>query len=568
MFDTFSLPFVQDALWVLLPLSVAGGVLGTWIVLRGLAFYSHAVGTAAFPGLVLADGLGFAAPLGALGAAAVLAGGVWIVTRGRRTAPDSATAIVLVGCLALGVILASDVFHSGSNIETLLFGSLLVVDGADIRLAVAVALLTLLLTVALGPRWLARGFDPDNARALGAGGRLLDGALLGAVALAAVAALSVVGALLATALLVVPAATTRLWFHRLLPWQIATVVLTALEGVAGVWLSVETDAPPGATIAVLAGGVFVLSAAARIAPRPAALSAGALALVALMAGCGSGGAASGGKLDVVATTTQVADFTRAVGGDNVTVKQLLRPNTDPHDFEPRPSDVKALSYAKAIFANGLGLDTWIGRIDKQSGSDAPVADLSKSIVARRPGDPHWFQDPVNVEAAVKTIRDQLSAADPAHERDYQRNAQDYLRKIEALNTGIRRCMAAVPTSQRKLVTDHDAFGYFASRYGVQVIGAVIPSQTTQAQPSARDTADLARTIERENVKAIFPEESLNADVAKALAGQTGVTAQYSLYGDTLGPAGSPGATYTGMMQANADSMVRGFTGGKRRCEPE
>src|SRR5215208_6971986 len=281
MFDTFSLPFVQDALWVLLPLSIAGGVLGTWIVLRGLAFYSHAVGTAAFPGLVLADGLGFAAPLGALGAAGVLGAGVWLLTRGRRTAPDSATAIVLVGCLAAGVILASDVFESGSNIETLLFGSLLVVDDGDIALALAVAAGTLVLTVVLGPRWLARGFDPDHASALGAGARLLDAVLLAAVALAAVAALSVVGALLATALLVVPAATTRLWFHRLLPWQTATVVLTALEGVAGVWLSVETDAPPGATIAVLAGGVFALSAVARVVPKPAALSAGAVLLTAL-----------------------------------------------------------------------------------------------------------------------------------------------------------------------------------------------------------------------------------------------------------------------------------------------
>ena len=564
MFDTFSLPFVQDALWVLLPLSVAGGVLGTWIVLRGLAFYSHAVGTAAFPGLVLADGLGFAAPLGALGAAGVLAGGVWLVTRGRRTAPDSATAIVLVGCLALGVILASDVFESGSNIETLLFGSLLVVDGGDIRLAIAVALLTLLLTLALGPRWLARGFDPDNARSLGAGGRLQDAALLAAVALAAVAALSVVGALLATALLVVPAATTRLWFHRLLPWQVATVVLTALEGVAGVWLSVETDAPPGATIAVLAGGVFVLSAAARVVPRPAALTAGALAALALLAGCGSSSSADG-KLQVVATTTHVADFARAVGGDDVSVDQLLKPNADPHDFEPRPSDVKSLSGAKVVVANGLGLDAWIGDVAKKSGTDAPIADLSERIPVRRPGDPHWFQDPINVEDAVKKIRDRLTEADPSHERDYARNTLEYIKRLETLNTGIERCMSAVPASERKLVTDHDAFGYFAARYDIQVIGAVIPSQTTQAQPSARDTAELARTIEREDVQAIFPEESLNADVAKALAKQTGVTAQYSLYGDTLGPAGSPGATYLGMMEANADAMVRGFTGGERRC---
>jgi ABC-type Zn uptake system ZnuABC Zn-binding protein ZnuA len=124
----------------------------------------------------------------------------------------------------------------------------------------------------------------------------------------------------------------------------------------------------------------------------------------------------------------------------------------------------------------------------------------------------------------------------------------------------------VPAAERKLVTDHDAFGYFTERYGITVVGAVIPSQTTQAQPSAGDTADLARTIEREGVKAIFPEESLNPDVAEALADQTGITAQYHLYGDTLGPGDSRGGSYLGMEQANADAMVRGFSGGERGCE--
>ena len=269
MLDTFSLPFVQTALWEVLLLAVAGGLLGTWILLRGLAFYSHAVGTAAFPGLVLADGLGFAAPLGALGAAAVLAGGVALLTRSPRSSNDSATAVVLVGCLALGVVLASDVFHSGSNVETLLFGSLLAIDNSDIAFAAVAAGLTVAVSLALGPRWLARGFDPESARALRVGGGALDAVLLALVALVVVAALAAVGALLATALLVVPAATTRLWIHRLGAWQLATVLLAAVEGVAGVWLSVETNAPPGATIAVLAGGTFAVSAIARVSIRPA-----------------------------------------------------------------------------------------------------------------------------------------------------------------------------------------------------------------------------------------------------------------------------------------------------------
>src|SRR5262249_26208182 len=120
-------------------------------------------------------------------------------------------------------------------------------------------------------------------------------------------------------------------------------------------------------------------------------------------------------------------------------------------------------------------------------------------------------------------------------------------------------------AERKLVTDHDAFGYFARRYGIDVIGAVIPSQTTQAQPSAKDVGELIELIEREGVKAVFPESSLSAKVADAIASQTGASADYTLYGDTLGPEGSPGATYLGMEAANADAMVRGFTGGERGC---
>jgi ABC-type Zn uptake system ZnuABC Zn-binding protein ZnuA len=123
----------------------------------------------------------------------------------------------------------------------------------------------------------------------------------------------------------------------------------------------------------------------------------------------------------------------------------------------------------------------------------------------------------------------------------------------------------VPASERKLVTDHDAFGYFAARYGVTVIGAVIPSQATQGQPSAGATAKLAALVKREHVKAIFPESSVNPKLAQALARETGASAGYTLYGDTLGPAGSSGATYLSMERANADAMARGFSGGKVNC---
>jgi ABC-type Zn uptake system ZnuABC Zn-binding protein ZnuA/ABC-type Mn2+/Zn2+ transport system permease subunit len=580
LLEPFQLPFVQRGLVEVLILAVPAGLLGAWIVLRGLAFFSHAVGTAAFPGLVLADGLGFAAPLGAFGAALAFTAGNAALGRGRDRGRDSVVALVLVGCLAAGVILASDVFGSGANVETLLFGSLLLVDGGDIVLAAVAAAATIVATALVGGRWLAQGFDP-GVTVKGWEGRLLDAALLGLIALASTAALSVVGALLVSALFVVPAATVRLCTRRMWSWQLASVALVAVEGAVGLWLSVKTDAPPGATIACVAGAAFAIVALARALarlPRAAVgVAAATVALTLLAAGCGSSGFGSGGQLQVVATTTQIDDWVREVGGGAVAVDQILQPNTDPHEYEPRPSDVAGAADAKLVFANGDNLDKWIGQIVADGGSDAAVVDLGASVPERLPGessgaeasryDPHWWHDPRNAEAAVREIERRLAAADPAHRGEFERNARAYLASLRELDAGIARCIGSVPVAKRKLVTDHDAFGYFARRYGIDVVGAVIPSQTTQAQPSAKDLSALIGLIERENVQAVFPESSLSAKVADAIARQTGASADHTLYGDTLGPEGSDGATYLGMEAANADSMVRGFSGGRHGCQP-
>jgi ABC-type Zn uptake system ZnuABC Zn-binding protein ZnuA/ABC-type Mn2+/Zn2+ transport system permease subunit len=575
--EPFQLPFVQRGVVEIVILAVPAGLLGTWIVLRGLAFFAHAVGTAAFPGLVLADGLGFAAPLGAFGAAVAFSLGTTLLGRREEEEGDSTVAIVLVACLAGGVILASDVFGSGANVETLLFGSLLLVDGGDVALAAVAAAATLVASLLLGHRWLAAGFDP--AASASQRDRALDLALLCLVALSVTAALSVVGALLVAALFVVPALTARLFVQRMRPWQFASIVLVAVEGTAGLWLSVKTDAPPGGAIAVVSGVTFAVVAGARAAsssPRAPLLAAVALAVVALIvAGCAGGSSAKPGQVEVVATTTQIGDFVRNVGNGAVAVDQILQPNTDPHAYEPRPSDVVATAEAKLVFVNGDELDGWMEKVVDDSGSSARVVDLGAALPDRLPGassgaeasryDPHWWHDPRNAEAAVEEIERRLAAADPVNRHRFERNAAAYLRRLRALDAGIAHCLGSTPPSRRKLVTDHDAFGYFAHRYGIDVVGAVIPSQTTEGQPSAKDLRELVETIEREHVRAVFPESSVSAAVAEQIAGQTGASAEYTLYGDTLGPSGTSASTYVGMERANAEAMARGFTGGRRGC---
>jgi ABC-type Zn uptake system ZnuABC Zn-binding protein ZnuA/ABC-type Mn2+/Zn2+ transport system permease subunit len=574
----FTLPFVQRGVLEVLLLAVGAGLVGTWIVLRGLAFYSHAVATATFPGLVLAEGLGFAPFLGALGVAVLFALALGAQAGRRSPDYDTVTALVLVGALAGGILLASDVFLSGGEVESLLFGSLLLIDGGDLVIAAGAAVVAIAATAVLGARWTAIGFDPGATRDAGLPAARLDLALLLLIALSAVACLSAVGALLATALLVVPAATTRPWARSLARWRIATVGLAAVEGVAGVWLSAQTNAPPGATIAVLSGAVFALAVIVHLLgpklARPVALASALLLAALAVSGCATTSTGDG-RPQVVATTTQLGDIVRNVGGSAVDVHQILRPNVDPHEFEPRPSDVRETAGADVVFTSGQNLDRWMKDVIDQGGGDPRVVDLGAALPDRVPGeargaeasryDPHWWHDPFNVIAAVDAIEAALTRADPGHRAGFARRADAYRRKLRLLDVGIRRCMAAVPPNERKLVTDHDAFNYFARRYGIRVVGAVIPSQTTQAQPSAGELAALARVIRRERVKAIFPEQSVNQRTARAIADQTGASARYELYGDTLGPDGSRGHTYLGMEEANADAMARGFTGGRRGC---
>jgi ABC-type Mn2+/Zn2+ transport system permease subunit len=262
MFEAFEAPFMQRALLESLLLAALAGVLGSWIVLRRLAFFTHGVGTAAFPGLVVAAPAGVAPQLTALAAALAYAGGVEGLRR-RRVATDAATGLVLVGALALGVVLASDVYETGAGVDRLLFGSLIGVSDRDLWLTAGVAAAAVLLEAVARRSWLAQGFDPSTARALGVRPTRADALLLVAVTAAAVVALDAVGALLVTAVLVIPAATVRLVAPSVGALQAGTAVLAAVEGVAGLWLAYELNVGPGPATAVLGGAVFALVAAVR-----------------------------------------------------------------------------------------------------------------------------------------------------------------------------------------------------------------------------------------------------------------------------------------------------------------
>ena len=289
----------------------------------------------------------------------------------------------------------------------------------------------------------------------------------------------------------------------------------------------------------------------------------AAACAVLLTACGSGGGEDGRPV-VVATTTQAADLVRLVAGDDARVRGVLAPNSDPHDYEVRPGDVKALARARLVVRSGGDLDGWLGGAIDSAGADAPVLDLIE-VAGAEGDDPHWWQDPLRAERAVQAIGAALGKADPAQAGMYAANARRAVRRLRALDAAVRDCLAQIPPAERVLVTTHDALGYYARRYGLRVVGTVIPSLSTQAQASSGDLAELVDTIRRERVRAIFAESSVNASVEDAIAQETGARVGRPLWADSLGPAGSSGATYEGSVRANTSAIVEGLSGGAKTC---
>lgn len=269
-FDAFQLPFMQRAALEIVLLAPLAGLLGAQIVLRHLAFYTHGVGTATFPGLVVAGPAG-APPLLCAAAVALLFGiGLDRLSRSARLAFDAATALLLVAMLAIGVVLASDVFDSGAQVDQLLFGSLLAIGDDELLVTAMVLAITIVASTRYRRSWVAGGFESASSRALGLPVARADWALIGLIAIAVVAALDAIGALLVGAILVIPAATARLLAPSVRSLEVAAAAIALVEGFAGLVIAYELDVPPGATIATLGGIVFVATALwTRVGPRAA-----------------------------------------------------------------------------------------------------------------------------------------------------------------------------------------------------------------------------------------------------------------------------------------------------------
>jgi ABC-type Mn2+/Zn2+ transport system permease subunit len=259
-FSALQLPFMQRATLEIVLLAPLAGLLGAQIVLRQLAFYTHGVGTATFPGLVVAGPAGLSPMLCAAAVAVAFGIGLDQLSRRARLAFDAATALLLVALLAIGIVLASDVYDSGSSVDQLLFGSLLGIGTDELAMTAIVLVVAIVAAARFRRAWLAGGFEAASGRALGLPVAIADLALVALIAIAVVASLDAIGALLVGAILVIPAATARLFATSVRALELGAGAIALVEGFAGLLIAYELDVPPGATIATLGGAVFAVAA--------------------------------------------------------------------------------------------------------------------------------------------------------------------------------------------------------------------------------------------------------------------------------------------------------------------
>lgn len=273
------------------------------------------------------------------------------------------------------------------------------------------------------------------------------------------------------------------------------------------------------------------------------------------------------RLRAVATFSILGDLAKNVSGERADVAALVGPEGDVHVYAPTPADAKTVAAAKLVFVNGLGLEGWIDRLIAASGSKAPVVVASRGIIPRKMADerdanrlvsdPHAWQSVADAKIYVANISDGLIAADPSGKEIYRANAAAYLSKLDALDDEIKAAIATIPANRRKIITTHNAFGYFGDAYGLEFIAP--EGLSTEAEPSARDVAKIIAQIRAQKIPAVFLENISDPRLMQQIAAETGARIGGTLYSDSLSPPSGPAATYIAMMRHNAREFQHALT---------
>jgi zinc/manganese transport system substrate-binding protein len=262
------------------------------------------------------------------------------------------------------------------------------------------------------------------------------------------------------------------------------------------------------------------------------------------------------RINVVASFSILADFARNVGGERVRVTSLVGPNGDVHVYTPAPADARTIADVRLVVVNGLGLEGWLPRLLQSAGSRAPIVTASRGVAPLKLGsqtDPHAWQSVANAKIYVANIREALVEVDPAGTNDYRRNADAYLAELDALDAEVRTAIAKIPPARRKLISTHDAFGYFARAYGFEFIAPL--GVSTETEPGARDIAKIIAQIKTSKIPAVFPENNSDERLIRRISAETGVSIGGTLYTDSLTGEKGDAPTYIALVRHNIRTLT-------------
>jgi zinc/manganese transport system substrate-binding protein len=273
-----------------------------------------------------------------------------------------------------------------------------------------------------------------------------------------------------------------------------------------------------------------------------------------------GGAEAADKVKAVASFSILGDMVKQVGGDRVEVTALVGPDGDAHVYEPTPADAKNLAASQILFVNGLGFEGWMDRLETSSGFKGKVVVASTGVRPRQMvedekkiTDPHAWQSLANGKLYVANIRDGLIAVDPDGKATYEANAAKYLDQITAEETAVKEALGKLPAERRKIITSHDAFGYFGAAYGLEVIAP--EGVSTESEASAKDVAKIIRQIKAQKVPAVFVENITDHRLLDQIARETGAKIGGTLYTDALSAPSGPAGTYLDLFRNNIDTLT-------------
>jgi zinc/manganese transport system substrate-binding protein len=262
------------------------------------------------------------------------------------------------------------------------------------------------------------------------------------------------------------------------------------------------------------------------------------------------------RVNVVTSFSILGDFVKNVGGERASVTTLVGPDGDVHVYTPAPADAKKIADAKLLVINGLGLEGWLPRLLQASGSKAPIIVATRNIAPLKLGsdaDPHAWQSVANAKIYVTNIRDALGAADPADAETFRANTERYLAKLNALDREVREAIGKIPESRRKVISTHDAFGYFASAYGIEFVAPL--GVSTESEASARDIAGIITQIKTAKIPAVFLENISDPRLIRQIAAETGARIGGTLYSDSLTGEKGDAPTYIDMVRHNIRALT-------------